>query len=329
MRSPRFWHKPRATFGLRTLLFAPLVFAWRVTALTKRAKSTNEKLPVPIICLGNITVGGTGATSTTIAVQALLAKKGVQAHILSRAKRGATPGPIRVDERNLTAEHVGDGPLLMAAFGPVWVAKDLRAGAMAAIKSGAKMILLTDGFRQNGVQVDLAIILVDAAKGFGNGRVIPAGPLFGKLASLIERAQMTVSIGSANDQKTLRENWPELAQRPLFQASLQPLQTGMDWQGLKVIAFTGIGQPASFFQTLRAQDANIIASHEFADHSIFSTAVLKRLKSEAQKKSAQLVTTEKDAARLPAHFRREVITLPVRLKFDDEAAFVQTLMDAL
>jgi len=263
-----------------------------------------------------------------IALASFLAARGVTAHVVSRGYGGTVQGPLRVDEMAHVAGEVGDEPLLMAAFAPTWVAKDRTAGGKAAIAAGAEVILLDDGFQNPALHKDLSIIVVDAATGFGNGRVLPAGPLREPVAVGLKRGDAIVSIGSDKAQAALSENWPETAALPRLRALLKPLKMGMDWQDARVLAFAGIGRPEKFFHALAQEGAEIVASHSFADHAPYSTAVLQRLIKEAIEKKAQLVTTEKDAARLPASFRPHVLAFPVRLEFGDEAKLEELLKNA-
>jgi len=317
MRAPRFWNRPRGKAGILPLVFAPLAGIWQMAGKRKLAKGQRLQVSVPVVCVGNINIGGTGKTPATIALLGLLNEQGIKAHVVSRGYGGSETGVLKVDERLHSAAQVGDEPLLMAAFGPVWVSKDRAAGAKAALKAGAQLILLDDGFQNAALHHDFSIVVIDATIGFGNGKVIPAGPLRETLKSGLSRADVILSIGGAAAQAQLIPDWPELAALKRFNAILEPLQTGMDWQGLKVVAFAGIGRPAKFFETLKAQGADIISAHEFADHAEYSPAVLQRLKKEAVKKAAQLVTTEKDAIRLPKGFRPEVLALPVRLHIEN------------
>ncbi|MBL4806651.1 MAG: tetraacyldisaccharide 4'-kinase [Rhodobacteraceae bacterium] len=325
MRAPLFWHKSRRKLGFLSIILSPLAWAWHRGSVRRLANGPWEKLSVPVICVGNINVGGTGKTPTVIALQSLLADRGIAAHIVSKGYGGTEIGPIKVIERDHSAAQMGDEPMLMAAFGPVWVSKDRALGAKAAIKDGAQAILLDDGFQNPALHQDLSIVVIDAEVGFGNGKVMPAGPLRENLITGLARANLIVSIGNSTAQTSLTDTWPEIAGIERLNAHLAPLQTGMDWKGLRAIAFAGIGRPGKFFNTLKDQGANIIAAHSFADHGTYSDAVLNRLKAEAQKSNAQLVTTEKDAARLPASFRPNILTLPVRLKFGDQASLTAIL----
>jgi len=317
MRPPKFWNRGGKWHPLAMALF-PLSKIWAAVAARRLRKGRWETLPVPVICVGNINAGGTGKTPSVIALAGFLAARGLDVHVVSRGYGGSETGPLRVDERTHTVAQTGDEPLLISAFCPIWVAKDRAAGAKAAVEAGAEVILLDDGFQNPALKKDLSIIVVDAEVGFGNGHVMPAGPLREALGSGLARGDVLLSIGSPQAQEKLTANWPQIVGLPRLEAMLKPLQMGMDWQGQRVIAFAGIGRPGKFFSTLRAEGAEIIEAHAFTDHATFSDTILQRLLKESRQKNAQLVTTEKDAARLPASFRPEVISLPVRLEIPNE-----------
>ncbi len=326
MQAPRFWRKSK--WHPLALALAPLGWVYGAVTARRLRRGVWEKLSVPVVCVGNINAGGTGKTPTVIALAGFLAARGVVAHVVSRGYGGHVEGPLKVDEMAHTADEVGDEPLLMAAFAPTWVAKDRALGAKAAIAAGAEVILLDDGFQNPALHKNLSIIVVDAAVGFGNGRVLPAGPLREPVAAGLKRGDAIVSIGSQKAQAVLGKNWPEIAALPRLQAALKPLEMGMDWQGAKVLAFAGIGRPEKFFRSLKQEGAEIVACHSFADHAPYSTVVLQRLLKEAAATGAQLVTTEKDAARLPASFRPQVLAFPVRLVFENKAKLEALLTSA-
>ena len=327
MQPPRFWQTSPYAPGLAARALAPLGALYAAATARRVARAPRVMPGVPVICVGNLNVGGTGKTPTVMAlVERLSAQK---PHIVSRGYGGALEGPVRVDERRHRADEVGDEPLLLSAFAPTWIAKDRAEGARAAEAAGAGVILLDDGFQNPDVAKTASIVVVDAAHGFGNGRVLPAGPLREPVAAGLRRADLLLSIGDAAAQTRFTETWGDAVTCPRATAELRPLETGMDWSDLRAFAFAGIGHPDRFFATLRGLGATLAGSVALDDHQPLTDALMARLEADAAALSARLVTTEKDAVRLPPTFRRKVLTLPVRLVFTDDAALTETLDRAL
>lgn len=314
MRAPGFWHEPA---GVASTLLSPLGALYAAGTARRLRNGLRARVGVPVICIGNINAGGTGKTPTAIAVAQRLADRGVKAHAVTRGYGGEVKGPLRVEERLHTAADVGDEALLLAAFLPTWVAVDRLAGAQAAVDAGAECLILDDGFQNPALAYDFSVVVVDAWRGFGNGRVIPAGPLREPVDVGMARADMVLSIGPEQAQTRFINAWGKHVSVPHLTGVLEPLPTGLPLDGLPVLAFAGIGHPEKFFQTLRSLGADLHATHALADHQPLSDTLMIRLLRDAHMRGAQVVTTEKDAVRLSPEFRAQVMTVPVRLQVDD------------
>ncbi|WP_188525665.1 tetraacyldisaccharide 4'-kinase [Sinisalibacter lacisalsi] len=305
--APRFWYRPP---GALLRLIGPIA-----PGRTAR-RAAPRRLPVPVVAVGSLTPEGSGKTPMVIALAQRLAMKGRAVHVVT-AGEGV---PLRVDERRHSVAEVGDEPLLIAAFAPTWVAAEPGEGVRAAMSAGAQIVVLDGGVPEGPVAADLRILVENAARGFGNGYAWPLGPLKRRLGPGLAAADLLVTVGPDAAQTRFCEDWGGALPCPHLTARLEPLTTGMDWQGLDVVAFAGIGAPERFFTTLRGLGANLLRAQALTDHQELTPALMARLDAEARLRGAQLVTTEKDAVRLPRAFRQKVLSLPVRLELDDWAA---------
>ena len=317
MRAPPWWKGDPARPGALARSLSPLGALYAGATARRLAGTTAHRPGIPVICVGNLDAGGAGKTPVVMALAERLAARGIVVHVVSRGHGGNLRGPVRVGPGH-SADEVGDEPLLLAALVPTWVARDRAAGVRAAEDAGARAILLDDGFQNPSVAKDLSVVVVDAARGWGNGLAIPAGPLREGIAEGLARADLVVTLGGARAQAGFGARWGDrLGGVPRLAGELRPLPTGMPWAGLRALAFAGIGHPEKFFATLRSLGADVVATRALGDHAALTPALMARLGAEALRLGARLVTTEKDAVRLTDAVRAQVLVLPVRLHLDD------------
>lgn len=317
MRQPEFWRADAAgrdaALALRALL-TPLSWAYAAVAAHRLRTTTPRHAAVPVICVGNITVGGAGKTPVTRAIRARL---GPAAHTLSRGYGGRVAGPLRVTP-DMDAREVGDEPLLHARDGGAWIARDRLAGARAAAQAGAHAIIMDDGFQNPALAKDLSILVFDPDYGVGNGRVLPAGPLREPLHRGLARADAVVFLHNLAEAETpMAHDWLAGFDKPVLRARIAPAAPP---PAGPLVAFAGLARPEKFFDTLEAAGGTLVEAVPFPDHHPYGeddTALLTRL---AEERAATLITTEKDFVRLSPAFRRGIAALPVAARFDDEAA---------
>lgn len=310
MKAPQFWYEPN-TWKAKFLY--PLGYFYNLLTLLRGKLAKPQSYSCLTICIGNLNVGGTGKTPTTIALAQHFLKKGLQVHVVSRGYKGKFQGTFLVDPQKHKSDEVGDEPLLMSEFTSVWVSNKRKNGIAAAENAGAQIVLLDDGFQDPSFHKDFSLIVVDGEKGFGNKKCMPAGPLRENIVQGFKRADALVIVG----QRIYKfDTFP--THLKIIHSTLKPIETGMNWKEGKYLAFAGIADPSKFFKTLRSLGANLIDCVALSDHQNLDGQVLKRLERKANSAHAQLVTTEKDAVRLSNIFRKKVLSLPVRIEFDDK-----------
>ncbi|AQS84372.1 MAG: tetraacyldisaccharide 4'-kinase [Acetobacter aceti] len=312
LRAPSFWFRPPGFFST---LLSPLAYLVGQVAKARR-KRPGWQASVPVLCVGNLTVGGTGKTTTVLDLIERLRQRGAVVHCLTRGYRGQAVkdhAPLRVDPVHHTAADVGDEPLLLAAAAPCWVSPDRAASARAAIAAGATCLIMDDGFQNPGLHKDFSFVLVDGAVGFGNRCVLPAGPLREPLSAGLAAANAVVITGEdlCGIQKSLSGRVPY----PVLKAELQMEQSVTALRHEKVIAFAGLARPDKFFACLNENGVVPVKCIPFPDHHSFTPSDLAHISSLAAQYSARLVTTPKDAARLPDAFRQKISVVNVGLKW--------------
>jgi tetraacyldisaccharide 4'-kinase len=322
MRAPDFWGEPP---GFVSGLLAPVGAALDAASRLRRAVARPYQAPVPVICVGNLVAGGAGKTPVVLSLAERLRRHDVAVHIVMRGYGGTLAGPVKVDAAAHSAAQVGDEALLGAEQAPCWVARDRAAGVRAAAASGARAVVLDDGFQNPSVAKDVSLVVVDGAYGFGNGRLLPAGPLRERIEDGLTRAGAVVLLGGdeAGHPAELRG-----FDKPILRARLVPVG-GERFAGARVVAFAGIGRPAKFFATLRRLGAELVCERAFPDHHRFTDGEIAGLRSTAERDGAQLVTTHKDWVRLRPEQRAGIEILHVEIRWDDEPSLTSLLAPVL
>jgi tetraacyldisaccharide 4'-kinase len=330
--TPRWWYAEDAAAGkiTRTLL-TPIAWVWiAVTAgRIKRARPIDPGAPV--ICVGNVTLGGAGKSPVVKTLIERLRARGVDAEGLSRGYGGRAKGPLKVDWKIHTAADVGDEPLMMARDVPFWVARDRAAGARAAVAAGAKALVMDDGHQNPTLRKRLSFVVVDGeARGgewpFGDGSVFPAGPMREPLAAGLARADAVILMMPMDVEKPDRRLLALFEPLPVLIARFAP--DGPPPPGPQ-LGFAGIGKPWKVERALRAAGCDLRDLAPYPDHHPYSAADMGFLSTRAATLGAGLVTTEKDWVRLSPEWRDKVAPWPVTARFDDEAALDALLDQAL
>lgn len=298
----RIWYTSRHPLAL---LLRPLAWLFASLGTLRRALfrlglKESVRLPVPVIVIGNITAGGTGKTPLTLYLARQLQLLGYRPGIVSRGYGGKAQQAIGVLSDS-DPRLCGDEPVLLARSGvPVYVFKDRAAAGQALLAAypDVNILLCDDGLQHYRLQRDIELCVVDGVRGFGNGALIPAGPLREPISRLNSVDAVIVNGGDGS-----------INHSSLFQMSLLPSAfyspmnaERLEWQGLRVAAVCGIGNPERFFTTLHTLGL-VFSKHAFADHHAFSAADLPD--------ADIIVVTEKDAVKLAVLADVRIWVLPV------------------
>jgi tetraacyldisaccharide 4'-kinase len=302
-------------------LLTPLSWFWAAVTARRIARGHPSEPGAPVICVGNLTVGGAGKTPVARALALRLVQSGAVAHILTRGHGGRLAGPLRVDPEIHTSEDVGDEALMMARDAPVWVSRDRLAGARAAAAAGADIIVMDDGHQNVAVHKALRLIVVDGETRdgewpFGDGAVFPAGPMREPLAAGLARADAVVLLLPADLPAADPELLALFGSLPVLTAWLEPASpppTGAQ------LGFAGIGKPWKMERALKAAGCTLVDFAALPDHSGPNARMLDFLADRAAALGAGLVTSEKDWVRLTPAWRARVTAWPVRVRFENEA----------
>lgn len=322
MREPYFWtvidKRSRAAAPMTKLLLSPLALAYRIAGERRIRTTIPEDTGLPVVCIGNLTLGGAGKTPVTERVRAHYTNRGLRTASLSRGYRGSLEGVHRVDPSRHSFGQVGDEPLMLSASGESWISRDRPAGARAMKADGVQLVVMDDGHQNPTLKKSLSIVVIDAGNPFGNGHVFPKGPLREPVAAGLARADAVVLMGDGGAPDSLSGFTGPVLRARL--APTAPLPAG------RYVAFAGIGRPSRFFDALGSQQGvELLEGAPYPDHHAFTPYDMSFLMKLAADHDARLVTTDKDHVRLPADMKERIVRASVKAVFEDEQALARLL----
>ena len=319
MKTPSFWHAD----GFIPKLLEPLAQLYKCLSFLERSLRSKTKIDVPVLCIGNLVSGGAGKTPIALSIgQKLNVKHNIS--FLTRGYGGIEAGPIEVNPDEHSSYEVGDEALILSEVGPTWVSRNRIAGAIAAKNAGFEIVIMDDGFQHTSLVKTLSFVIIDGPYGFGNGRLIPAGPLREPIYSGLKRADVIVLVGEVNP--SIIELLPN--DKPLLRASLVPAEMGIPLSNNNVIGFAGIGRPTKFLETLEKMGLNIIDFVAFPDHYRFRESEIRELYEKATEVDAILVTTIKDMKRVPKNVAHLCRPIGITVVWEDDSE-IQQLLDSV
>lgn len=307
MKTPTFWYPKTGGVSLLSLLLTPFSWLYGLGHQLHQKMGHNEKVDIPIICVGNLTAGGSGKTPTTIALMEL-----VKANKIAKSAAFLTRG------------YGGDEEQILQKHGPVLINANRLVAAREALAENKDLLIMDDGLHNPTLHKDIKLVVIDGEIGFGNRKLLPAGPMRTPLNKGMALADAFIFLGE--DRKDVKRLLP--SDKPVFDATLQPAyqpDTNKNY-----IAFAGIAYPDKFFNFLRERlGLELLQTVSFADHHPYSEADMKMLHQKANALDATLITTEKDYVKLAAEDQMKIKYLPISLSWNDESALLAFLNSKL
>jgi tetraacyldisaccharide 4'-kinase len=300
---PKFWDKKNNSF--LSLLLYPLSIIYYLISIIRKKITITHKFNIPIICVGNIYIGGTGKTSVAIEIIKILSQS-KKVCFLTKGYGRKSNRDIFLDKLstpNQKAEDTGDEALLLNKFGHVYISNNRAEAINTIIKLKYEAIILDDGYQDHQIFKNLNILCFDSKNWVGNNNLIPSGPLREPLTS-IKEANFIIVKGEKNqiiekEVKTINPNIEII----YAENKIENIET---LKNKNFIAFTGIGNPHSFFNTLLDHNVKIIKQIIYPDHFQFTEKNYKVLSKEAENNKCNLLTTEKDYVRINNNFKEKI-----------------------
>lgn len=322
LKAPKFWYKKKDTILSNSLY--PLSLIFRFGTKLRNYISVKGKSKLPIICIGNIVVGGAGKTPVALKIGKLLKLKGYNPHFVSKGYGGVEKNNNLVQDWH-SPISVGDEALLLSEIAPTWIGIDRNKSFDLAYHKGADCIIMDDGFQNPTLQKDFSIIVINGEQGFGNRRVMPSGPLRESISRGISRTNLVIVIGEISED--VKNKIPKLV--PVINANFVVSKKNKIFNNQKILAFAGIAYPEKFFNSLRKEGAKIEKKVTYPDHHIFDENDMLYLAEQANISKSILVTTKKDYVRIPKSYRSLISTLDGEIEFEEESLLIEILSNLL
>lgn len=304
MKTPQFWEHD----DLLSKVLTPWGELYALATKLRLKIKKPQKVNIPVICIGNLTAGGTGKTPTAISLALMLQNAGIYPNFVSRGYHGTLQN-TQVNPLTHTPHQVGDEPLLLAHIAPTFINADRYQGALMAQNNQAECIIMDDGFQNPTLYKDLSFIVIDGTYGFGNHKCIPAGPLREHVADGLKRAQAALII---NDDLNIAATLPI----PCFRGKI--VSQKPDLQNNRVVAFAGIGRPQKFYTSLQELGIEIIKTYDFPDHHEYVENELQDILAFAAANKVEVITTGKDFVKIPVHLRPQIKVLEINIEWENK-----------
>ncbi len=316
MKTPKYWQSN--SFVSKILIPFGWVYGW-ITQLRLKLKKS-PKAEIPVICIGNITAGGTGKTPVSISVAKLLTTDMYHPFFISRGYGGKLQN-VMVNNKKHSAKDVGDEPLLLSQQAPVVVNANRHEGAKLAYQEGADVVIMDDGFQNPSLHKDLSFLVFDGHYGIGNGKIIPAGPLRETFENGTKRADALIILGKDKHNLSAR------TKLPVFFGHTEATQTAVSDKN--VLAFAGIGHPQKFYHTLSQQGFNVVETVDFPDHHFYTKSEVENILQKAEKLNADIYTTSKDFVKIPASLQKYINVLEIAVVWENPEELLQFIKEKI
>ena len=313
LRAPKFWSKNQSVLSK---CLGPLAKLINYISNIQNNSVSTEKASVPVIGIDSVIMSGAGKTPAIDLVCDILKQSNYNPHILTSSHSGYLKNVVQVDPTLHSYLQVGDESLLSAKVVPTWVGNNRIKASKAAISAGANGIIIDDWLKNNYLEKDYKILVIDSEQVFGNGCLFPAGPLMHKIDTSVKSSDSILIIGDYNE--ILENNIREINSNiPIFRAKMAAINE-VEVENNKVIAFCGLGYPNKFKKTLEECEYNIIDFLIFSDHHPYTITEIQKLINIAKSNNATLITTTKDYVKIPDIFKQEIKTIQIKLKLEND-----------